>query len=473
MDVNRNRIPAHIETIHLIAVCGTGMGALAGMLKDLGYRVTGSDQGIYPPMSDFLAGKGIPAAPGFSRDHLAHRPDLVVVGNAVTRENPEALALMEMGLSYCSMPQAVNHFVVRDRQVLMVVGTHGKTTTASILAWMLHCAGLDPSFFIGGIVRDFQSNYRLGGGPFIVIEGDEYDTAFFDKGPKFLHYDPAVAVLTGVEFDHADIYKDLSAVKQAFGRLIHRMNPTSTLIPYDGDPNAAELASACGCRVLPYGHRPDSPWRLGGIESAPPWTRFEVLRDGRRFGAFNTRLMGRHNLENILACMAAGDAVGIPKAAMAAALESFQGPRRRQEVRGVKRGVTVIDDFAHHPTAVRETLRAVRSFYPEGRLVAVFEPRTNTSMRRVFQAVYPQVFEDADQVLIRKPSRLDKVPPEERLSSEALVADLKQRGMDARHFDDTDAVIRFLVETAESGDTILIMSNGGFDNIHERLLAAL
>jgi len=473
MDVNRNRIPAHVETIHLIAVCGTGMGALAGMLKDLGYRVTGSDQGIYPPMSDFLAEKGIPAASGFSQDHLAHRPDLVIVGNAVTRDNPEAQALMEMGLPYCSMPQAVNRFVIRNKRVLMVVGTHGKTTTSSILAWMLHCAGLDPSFFIGGIVRDFQSNYRLGNGPFMVIEGDEYDTAFFDKGPKFRHYDPEVAILTSVEFDHADIYKDLSAVKQAFGSLIHRMAPTSTLIPFDGEPNAAELARECGCRLLPYGHRSDSPWRLSRIESTPPWTRFEVLRDGRLFSAFSTRLMGRHNLENSLACIAAANAVGIPKAAMVAALKSFQGPRRRQEVRGVKRGVTVIDDFAHHPTAVRETLRAVRSFYPGGRLVAVFEPRTNTSMRRVFQAIYPRVFEDADQVLIRKPSRLDKIPPGERLSSETLVEDLKQRGMDARHFDDTDAVIRFLVETAESGDTILIMSNGGFDNIHERLLAAL
>ena len=473
MDVSRNQIPSHVETIHLTAVCGTGMGALAGMLKDLGYRVTGSDQGVYPPMSDFLAGKDIPVTEGFSGENLASRPDLVVVGNAVTRNNPEAEALADMGLAYCSMPQAVNHFVVRDKQVLMAVGTHGKTTTASILAWMLYHAGLDPSFFIGGIVRDFKSNYRLGGGPYMVIEGDEYDTAFFDKGPKFLHYDPKVAILTSVEFDHADIFRDLAHIKQAFDALIDRMAPTSTLIPYDGDANVAALIQERRCRIVPYGHRSDSPWQLGRTETAPPWTRFEVIREGRPYGAFRTHLMGRHNLGNILACMAAAHSIGIGPAAMAAALETFQGPRRRQEVRGVKRGVTVIDDFAHHPTAVRETLRAVRSFYPEGRLVAVFEPRTNTSMRRVFQEVYPCVFAGADQVLIRKPSRLDKIPPDERFSSETLVEDLKRRGIDARHFDDTDAIIGFLAETARSGDTILIMSNGGFDNIHARLLTAL
>jgi UDP-N-acetylmuramate: L-alanyl-gamma-D-glutamyl-meso-diaminopimelate ligase len=307
----------------------------------------------------------------------------------------------------------------------------------------------------------------------MVIEGDEYDTAFFDKGPKFLHYDPKVAILTSVEFDHADIFRDLAHIEEAFDRLIGRMSPASTLIPFDGDKTVAKLIQGRRCRVVPYGHRPESPWRLGRTEAAPPWTRFEVLRDGRPFENFRTRLMGRHNLGNILACIAAADSIGIAPTAMAAALESFQGPRRRQEIRGVKRGVTVIDDFAHHPTAVRETLLAIRSFYPGERLVAVFEPRTNTSMRRVFQEVYPRVFADADRVLIRKPSRLDKIPPDERFSSEALVDDLKRRGMDAHHFDDTDAIIRSLAETSQAGDVILIMSNGGFDNIHERLLAAL
>lgn len=473
MDMHLNRIPPQVESIHLTAVCGTGMGALAGMLKDLGHRVTGSDQGVYPPMSHFLAAKGIPVTEGFSPENLAHRPDLVVVGNAVTRTNPEAVAIAETGIPFCSMPQAVNHFIVRDRAVLMAVGTHGKTTTASILAWILHHAGLDPSFFIGGIVRDFQSNYRLGKGPYVVIEGDEYDTAFFDKGPKFLHYDPKVAILTSVEFDHADIFRDLAQIREAFDRLIEGMAPDSTLIPYDGDETVAGLIQGRRCRIVPYGSRPESPWRLGETTAAAPWTRFEILKEGRPFGAFRTRLMGRHNLGNILACIAAADGIGVSPAAMAAALESFQGPRRRQEIRGVKRGVTVIDDFAHHPTAVRETLLAVRSFYPRERLVAVFEPRTNTSMRRVFQEVYPRVFDGADRVLIRKPSRLDKVPEAERFSSEGLVEDLRRRGLDARHFDDTDAVIRFLAGTSEAGDVVLIMSNGGFDNIHERLLEAL
>ncbi|MFP4347131.1 MAG: UDP-N-acetylmuramate--L-alanine ligase [Desulfococcaceae bacterium] len=472
MDMEKNRIPESVRTIHLIAICGAGMGALAGMLKDLGYLVTGSDQGVYPPMSDFLEKKGIPVTKGFSSENLAHRPDLVVVGNAVVRDNPEARTLANMGLYFCSMPQALNRFVAGNKKVLMTTGTHGKTTTASILAWILYRAGLDPTFFIGGILRDFNSNYRLGNGDFFVVEGDEYDTAFFDKGPKFLHYDPHTAILTGVEFDHADIYRDLIHVKSAFGRLLSRMRPESTLLAFDGDPDVQDLTENRPCTVLPYGRRTGSPWRLGRIRIEPPRTTFEVLKQGSVFGLFRTRLPGEHNLFNALSAIAASDGLGIPVEAMRDAVSSFQGPRRRQEVRGVAGGITVMDDFAHHPTAVRETIRGIRPFCT-GRLIAVFEPRTNTSMRRVFQEIYATVFDDADLVVIRKPSRLDKVPEGERFSSEQLVSDLNRRGKPALHFDTTENIIHSLKQTARSGDTVLIMSNGGFDNIHSRLLAEL
>ncbi|GBC62036.1 UDP-N-acetylmuramate:L-alanyl-gamma-D-glutamyl-m eso-diaminopimelate ligase [Desulfonema ishimotonii] len=473
MDLSKNRIPGTVEKIHLIAVCGTGMGALAGMLRDLGYQVTGSDQGIYPPMSEFLDRKGIPVTEGFDAGSLAYRPDLVIVGNAVTRLNPEAQAMSDMGLNFCSMPQAINHFIAGDKKVLMVTGTHGKTTTCSILAWMLYEAGLDPAFFIGGILRDFNSNYRMGKGEYIVIEGDEYDTAFFDKGPKFVHYDPLMAVLTGVEFDHADIFRDLEHVKSFFDRLLSKMTPESTLMAFDANENVADLVRDRACRVLKYGGREDSPWRLGAVRAAPPWTVFEVLKYREPFGRFRTKLVGRHNLLNALSAIAVADRLGISADAIGRALETFQGPKRRQEVRGVKNGVTVMDDFAHHPTAVRETIRAVRPFYPDGRLIAVFEPRTNTSMRDVFQDVYATVFDDADMICIRKPSRLDKVPENERFSSEKLVNDLNARGESAYHSDDTDGIIAFLTGEARPGDVVLVMSNGGFDNIHERLLDAL
>lgn len=475
--MTKNFIPETLHAIHLIAACGTGMGALAGILKSLGYAVTGSDHGVYPPMSDFLAARGITVTEGFDAANLAHRPDLVVVGNAVSRENPEAVAMMAMGLPFCSMTQAVNRFLVGDKKVLMVAGTHGKTTTCSLLAWTLHVAGLDPSFFIGGILRDFNSNYRLGNGDFVVIEGDEYDTAFFDKGPKFLHFAPHAAVLTSVEFDHADIYRDFDHVQSAFDRMIAGFSPETTLFAYDGDETVARLGKDRECLVRPYGKRPESPWRLAGFgpmyHDDAPWTRFAVLKDGTLFGEFRTKLVGEHNLMNALAVIAVADRLGVPVERMARALERFQGPRRRQEIRGVRRGVTVMDDFAHHPTAVRETVRAVKPLAAGGRLIAVFEPRTNTSMRNIFQEEYAAAFDGAEMVCIRKPSRLDKVPPDERLSSEQLVDDLNRRGVSARHFEETDAILDFLPAELRSGDLVLIMSNGGFDNIHARLLDLL
>ncbi len=468
-----NRIPSRVEKIHLIAVCGTAMGALACMLKDLGYAVTGSDQNVYPPMSEFLFQKGITLREGFRDENIAYQPDLVVVGNAVSKENPEVVAMNRMRIAYCSMPQAINHFVVSGKKAIVITGTHGKTTTSALVAWLLFKAGLDPSFVIGGILKNFDSNYRLGKGPFVVIEGDEYDTAFFDKGPKFLHYDPAVAVLTGVEFDHADIFKDLVHVKAAFGRLLSKLAPECTLLAADRDVNVDELLGQCRCRVERYGKDTASAWHMKAERFGATGTEFDVFQKGRFYHHLKSRLLGEHNLMNTLAAIAVSDRLGISKTVMVSSLESFDGIKRRQEIRGKKNGVVVMDDFAHHPTAVRETIRAVKPVSENGRLIAVFEPRTNTSMRRIFQDVYPHSFDGADLICIRKPPLLKKVPPAEWFSSEKLVADLKGQGRDAYFFETTDAIIDFLVQHVRSGDVALIMSNGGFDNIHERLLAAL
>jgi len=457
----------------MIAACGTGMGALASILKDMGFKVTGSDQKVYPPMSDFLSGKGIEITEGFSEKNIAYGPDLVIVGNAVSKGNPEVVGMYRMGLEFCSMPQAVNHFVASGKKPLVVTGTHGKTTTASILAWVLYESGLDPTYMIGGILKNFESNYRLGSGSYIVLEGDEYDTAFFDKGPKFLHYDPFVAVLTSVEFDHADIFRDIHHVKQVFDMLIAGISPQNTLVAFDNDQNIADLIKEKSCRVVKYGKNADALWRLGDVTIQPPWTHFEAIKASKVFGKFKTRLVGEHNLLNALAVIAVADNLAIPVETIATAFETFEGIKRRQQVRGQKSGITVMDDFAHHPTAVRETIRAVKPFYPNGRLIAVFEPRTNSSMRAVFQNVYPLSFDGADIICIRQPSRLDKIPPGERFSSQQLVDDLNRQGKNAHFFQNTETILDFLITEARSGDLVLVMSNGGFDNIHERLLKSL
>ena len=390
---DHNRILQNVKTIHLIAVCGTAMGALACMLKDQGFAITGSDTKVYPPMSRFLAEKGIAVKSGFDASHLSYRPDLVVVGNAVSRDNVEVQATGKMGLAYCSMPQAVNRFAAAGKRQLLVAGTHGKTTTSSLLAWILFCAKRDPSFIIGGIVSNFSSNYRTGNGDCIVLEADEYDTAFFDKGPKFLHYCPDATVLTSVEFDHADIYRDLDHVRSAFGKFVSAIEPRSLLVHVDDDPmlpissdrQGAPAGPTVCCRI------PTGGWKTFLSIHLPPGSGLFGMVG--IFGAFRTRMIGRHNLNNILAAIAVADHMDVPSDAIAEALERFAGVKRRQEIRGEKHGIVVIDDFAHHPTAVRETLIAVREHFSKNRLIAVFEPRTHSSMRKVFQREYVSVFD--------------------------------------------------------------------------------
>jgi UDP-N-acetylmuramate: L-alanyl-gamma-D-glutamyl-meso-diaminopimelate ligase len=473
MDMTYNTIPKTVRHIHLIAVCGTAMGALASMLKEQGYQVTGSDHKVYPPMSDFLRQKGITILEGFSADNLNDPPDLVVVGNAVSRNNPEVQAMIDAGLHFCSMPQAVNHFFAKGKKTVVIAGTHGKTTTSPLMAWMLYTAGMEPTYMIGGILNNFNSNFRIGTGDCIVLEGDEYDTAFFDKGAKFLHYVPDYSVLTSVEFDHADIFRDLDHIKEVFGLFIRSHRTSSVQMAWDSDANLAELVQQSPARVERYGFQDGSDWSLSEVRVTPPFVTFTVHKGNERFGAFRSPLPGRHNLLNTLSVIAVCDHLGIHVDTMKEALLSFKGIKRRQEVRGVRKGVTVMDDFAHHPTAVRETIAAVKPFYPKGRLIAVFEPRTNSSMRDVFQNVYPESFDGADLVCVRKPPLLEKIPEGHRFSSEQLVGDLKARGIDAHYFDDTAGIVTYVVEQAQPDDLVLVMSNGGFDNVHTRLLEAL
>jgi UDP-N-acetylmuramate: L-alanyl-gamma-D-glutamyl-meso-diaminopimelate ligase len=457
-----------VHKIHLTAACGTGMGTLACMLKQMGYEVTGSDRHVYPPMSEFLAAAGIGLFDGFDPANLDHGPDLVIIGNAVTKDNPEAVAVLERNIPYLSMPQAVNRFVAADKKIILVTGTHGKTTTAAVMSHILAVAGLDPGFMIGGILRDYQSGFRVGKGEFMVIEGDEYDTAFFDKGAKFMHYNPFITIMTGVEFDHADIFKDLDHVKSVFAGLVAKVADQSHLIACKNSPHLMEILAKQSGKIITYGAGGDwcfaDPVQKNGI------TRARIQGPGRAY-EIETRLPGNHNLMNFLACAAAAHIIGVENRLVKQAMATFSGVKRRQEIRGIKNGITVMDDFAHHPTAVKATIEAVRPFYSQGgRVIAVFEPRTNTSMRRFFQDTYPKAFMDADMVCICNPVTEKYIPENERFSPEKLVSDINARGVEAYHFAGTRALLAFLPRMLMPGDLVLIMSNGGFDNVHTRLL---
>jgi UDP-N-acetylmuramate: L-alanyl-gamma-D-glutamyl-meso-diaminopimelate ligase len=473
LDPALNILPESVKSIHLMGICGTGVGALAGMLQAQGFVVSGSDQQVYPPMSDFLDSLGIAVKSGYHAENLSHRPDLVIVGNVITRANPEAAALAELRIPYLSMPQALGQLFLAGKRSLVVCGTHGKTTTSSLLATLLHYLDADPGFMIGGLVQEFGRNFRIGLGPYFVVEGDEYDTAFFDKGPKFLHYQPQIAIITSIEFDHADIYADLEAVKASFRKLVAIMPSNGCLVANLDDPIVAEICREAKCPVLGYGEGQNLTWTLSELDIRPDGTSFTAHHNGVLFGLFKTRMPGRHNAMNCLAVVAVLERIGFSAEEIAKNLPRFTGVRRRQEIRGEIRGITVIDDFAHHPTAVRETLAALRAAYVGRRLLAVFEPRTNSSRRRVFQEDYVVVFDQADEVLIKEPMPIAGLPEEMRFSARQLIQDLQKRGCRASYFSDTDAIIASLSQNSKSGDVIAIMSNGGFDNIHSRLLEAL
>jgi UDP-N-acetylmuramate: L-alanyl-gamma-D-glutamyl-meso-diaminopimelate ligase len=464
------KIPQHT---HLMGVCGVGMAAMAGILKELGHRVTGSDEHPYPPMSTFLEGLGVPIMAGYRPENLEPAPDLVVVGNVIRRDNPEAQAMLAGNLPHISLPEALNRYLVGRHQSLVVTGTHGKTTTTAILAWLLFALGMDPGFMVGGIAKNFSANYRVGQGPYVVLEGDEYDTAFFDKRPKFVHFTPRVGVITSMEFDHADIYADINQVYKAFEAFMRRMQVGSRLLAWGDDTTMRSVCMRYGATVQYYGLKEHLYWQAGQIVPVQGGMNFTVYRHRKFWGNFTVPLMGVHNVLNALAALATMGELGVQPHLMAQALEDFRGVKKRQEIHGEFQKVLVIEDFAHHPSAVAATLKGVREAYPGRRLLAVFEPRTNTSRRKIFQQPYAESFGDADVVLIREPSDLWKVPPEEQFSAFQLVKDLVAQDKKAFYFPDTDKLLNGLLRGLEHDDVVLIMSNGDFDHLVPRLCQAL
>ncbi len=489
---SENALPplAGLRRVHFIAVGGTGMGSLAGLLKARGLEVTGSDKALYPPMSDALAGWQIPIVEGFDSGNLSgapfgsdREPDLIVIGNAVRPDNPEARAAIDSGIPYRSFSDALFELAMADKHRIVVTGTHGKTTTTSIVAHLLAATGRNPSLLVGGISLDFQGSFREGQGEHFVVEGDEYDTVFFDKTPKFLHYHPQSLILTSVEFDHADIYRDLDHVKSAFRQLIAGM-PTDGVIAADvGHENVRDVLVGAACAVIRYavdeGRLGDVPadWIAEQLEPTQDGTRFLLRVRGRETVSARMPLFGAFNVANVLAALSIIDHLGVPLNESLVALESFRGVKRRQEIRGEEAGVVVVDDFAHHPTAVKASISALGARYPEGRLVAIFEARTNTSRRAVFQDAYAEAFNGADRVLIRKlaeePIYSATGTPTELFSAEDLVSSLQSRGIDADCFEDIDDLARDEAPRLGSGDVVLVMSNGDFGNIWEKLLEAL
>src|SRR5215471_16039396 len=466
--------------IHLIGICGTAMASLAGMLKESGFRVTGSDASAYPPMSDFLASLGIPVAQPFDAKNLEPTPDLVVVGNAISRGNAELEHILDHRIPFCSLPQLLHDEFLLGKEVLVVAGTHGKTTTTSMLSWIFHSAGLDPSFLIGGIAENFGSSFHLGKGKHFILEGDEYDTAFFDKGPKFLHYFPDAIILTSVEFDHADIYKDLDAVETAFKRLVNLIPRRGRIIAFDGAVgDATESASLerclakAFCPVERYGAGKRANWQVTNLRLDPGRTTWTVLHDGQPWGNFEFALAGEYNVWNATAAAALASSCGISTEAIAAALKTFKSVKRRLEVKAQVNGITIIDDFAHHPTAIAGTLKALRARYAGSRLWAILEPRSNTLRRRVLQSDLAHSLAQADQVIVANVFRSEAVPENERLELPALAAEIKQNGRPARLLADADTIVQTIAPELRSGDVVAILSNGGFGGIYEKLPARL
>jgi UDP-N-acetylmuramate: L-alanyl-gamma-D-glutamyl-meso-diaminopimelate ligase len=462
------------QRIHLIGVCGTAMATLAALLKHRGHDVSGSDEHVYPPMSDFLAAERINVLEGYRAEHVAAPPDLVVVGNAISRGNAELEAVLDSGIRYASLPETIRDQWLWDAHSIVIAGTHGKTTTTALTGWLLTAAGADPTVLIGGIARNFGddgASYRVGKGKAFVIEGDEYDSAYFDKTAKFLKYLPDIAVVNNIEFDHADIYRDLDEVRLAFRRLVNLVPQKGlTLIGVDS-PDAAALAGQARSRVQTFGLGAGAEWRGLDIRIGAS-TSFRVQRAGQDLGEFTMPLLGDHNVRNALVAIAVGVDLGLDIEQLRKGLAAFKGVKRRLEVVGEARGVKVYDDFAHHPTAVEETLKAIRRSAPGKKVWAIFEPRSASSCRRVFQDDFARAFSGADEVVIASIFR-SSLPPEERLSEAKLVDDLTAANVRARHLPDVDSIVRTVTSEAVDGDLIVVMSNGGFGGIHRKLLAAL
>jgi len=469
------RIPARVSHVHLVGIAGSAMAALAGMFAARGFLVTGSDSQLYEPAASQLARLAIDVKQPYAPTNLVPPPDLAVVGNVVTRTNPEALALVASSIPYVSMPEALHHFFLRDRRVLMVAGTHGKTTSTAMMAHVLASAGRDPSMLVGGVALDRGANYRLGDGPDFVIEGDEYDTAFFDKGPKFLHYGATGAIITAVEFDHADIYRDLDHVKASFRALAAKMNSSCVIVASADFPHALEVSAESRARRLTFGLA-RGEFRAVDITIGGDGATFAIVRGGSRFARdLKLPIGGRMNIANALGVWVLLKEFGLGDADLALGLESFPGVKRRQEIVGEAAGVTVIDDFAHHPTAIQATLEAIAERYPGRRLLAAFEPRSNSARRSVFQDGFATAFDRADRVYLAPVyfKENDPIPPGQRLDPRALADAIRARGPRALEAPSTDAIFNQIISDARTGDVVVCMSNGPFEGLPMRLGEAL
>ncbi len=470
------------KNVHLIAACGVGMASLAGMLKEIGCRVTGSDANVYPPMSTQLERLGIRLSSPYAAANIPGDADLVIVGNAVSRDNPECVEAARRGLATLSMPQAVADYFIKGKESVVVAGTHGKTTTTSLMAWALFALGQDPSFLVGGVPTNFPVSYRVGGGRHFVVEGDEYDTAYFDKGPKFLHYLPKVVLLTSIEFDHADIYRDLAHLAESFRKLVAIIPPDGLLVACADYPVVLEVASRARCPVVRYARAGAAAapaaaagaksWAVRVLGEDGGFTRFR-MENGAEGHDYALRLPGAHNAENAAAVAIALRHFGFPPARVAEALAGFSGVRRRQEVVGEFGGVLVVDDFAHHPTAVRETIGAIRARFPGRPVTAIFEPRSNTSRRKVFQKEFAEALAAADAVILAGVFGSGKLSPEERMDPREVVAAVARAGRAAFYIEEVDGIVEHVAAAARPGDLVLVMSNGGFGGIQGKLARAL
>jgi len=454
----------------MLGICGTGMGSLAGLLHAKGFHVTGSDKNVYPPMSTQLEEMGIKPFEGYSAENLKNRPDLAVIGNVITKDNPEAKEIIKEDIDYLSMPEALAKFFLKDKKSIVVAGTHGKTTTANLVAWLLEYAEKQPGFLIGGVGLNFMKSYRFGSGEFFVTEGDEYDTAFFDKGPKFLHYKPDFAIIGTIEFDHADIYRDLEHIKDSFKSFVSKI-PSKGIIVTNGDSKTnIEILKKAKCKVVTYGFGNNAEYRIKDFN--PETGDFKIAKD-KDEASFSTPLIGRHNLLNACAAITLLLELGIDYNVLIGGLAQFRGVKRRQEIRGIENDITVLDDFAHHPTAIKGTIEAVKERFPDTNVWAIFEPRSNTTRRNTFQDLLPDALKGADKVIIAGLFNPEAIPEEERLKPEKVIHEINSSGTEAFYIQKTGEIISKVAKEVLRGDVILIMSNGAFDNIHERILEKL
>jgi UDP-N-acetylmuramate: L-alanyl-gamma-D-glutamyl-meso-diaminopimelate ligase len=456
--------------IHFMGICGTAMASLAGLLKEMGYHITGSDQNIYPPMSTQLERLKIPVMQGYKKENLNPKPDFVVVGNVISKKYEEAQALLESDIPYTSLPVAMGEWLIGHRKAVVIAGTHGKTTTTSLMAWITQQLNLKPGFMVGGIPKNFDTSFKVPEGDVFVIEGDEYDTAFFDKVPKFKHYKPYYTILGAIEFDHADIYKDLDAVMDAFKILADKTNPDGIFLTYAENSNTQKIASLAKSKTKATFGIKKGDYQVIDITYSEKHTAFTVTHKDKKLIEIKTNLFGEYNVLNALACVAMADLVGWDLEKVKVALATFAGVKRRQEILGVVGGVTVIEDFAHHPTAVKMTIEAVKERFKSSRVHAVFEPRSATSRRRVFQKDYAQAFKIADFTWLAKPYAQENISESDRFSSDELVNDI---GNSAHVFSSVDDGVKAIKAKARAGDAVVIMSNGSFDGIYQKLLAAL